>query len=53
MFVAKLVVLVRGEGVRGMRPPAVRVENMPAWLLRGVDTEGVAIVFGVVIDWTN
>ena len=27
--VAKLVVLVRGDGVRGTRPPAVRVEKMP------------------------
>ena len=28
-FDARLVVRVRGEGVRGMRPPAVRVEKMP------------------------
>ena len=28
-LVARLVVRVRGEGVRGMRPPAVRVEKMP------------------------
>lgn len=35
---------VRGEGVRGMRPPAVRVEKMPVWLFNGVDTEEVAIV---------
>ena len=42
---AKLVVLVRGEGVRGMRPPAVRVEKMPWWLLRGVDTDAVAMFY--------
>lgn len=40
---ASVVVLVRGEGVRGIRPPAVRVENMPMWDLRGVDT-AVAIL---------
>lgn len=28
-LVAKLVVRVRGDGVRGMRPPAVFAENMP------------------------
>ncbi len=28
----------RGEGVRGIRPPAVREEKSPAWDLRGVDT---------------
>lgn len=28
-LVARLVVLVRGDGVSGMRPPAVRVEKMP------------------------
>ena len=33
----------RGEGVNGIRPPAVRVEKSPAWDLRGVDT-AVAIV---------
>ena len=38
-----VVFLARGEGVRGIRPPAVRVENMPMWDLRGVDT-AVAIV---------
>ncbi len=27
--VAKLTVRVRGEGVRGIRPPAVRVEKRP------------------------
>ncbi len=28
-LVARLAVRVRGEGVRGIRPPAVRVEKMP------------------------
>jgi hypothetical protein len=28
----------RGEGVKGIRPPAVRVEKSPAWDLMGVDT---------------
>jgi hypothetical protein len=28
-FDASFVVRLRGEGVRGMRPPAVRVEKMP------------------------
>ena len=41
---AKLVARIRGEGVSANRPPAVRVENMPWWLLRGVDIEAVAIV---------
>lgn len=27
--VAKLAVRVRGDGVRGIRPPAVRVEKRP------------------------
>lgn len=27
-LLARLVVRVRGEGVRGIRPPAVRVEKM-------------------------
>lgn len=43
-FAARLVVRFRGEGVSGMRPPAVRVEKMPWWLFRGVDTEAVAIL---------
>ncbi len=29
MFVATLVVLALGDGVRGIRPPAVFVEKMP------------------------
>jgi hypothetical protein len=33
-----VVVCARGDGVKGIRPPAVRVENMPVWDLIGVDT---------------
>lgn len=44
VLVARLIVRVRGDGVRGMRPPAVRVEKMPWWLFRGVETEAVAIL---------
>lgn len=40
----RAAVRVRGDGVKGMRPPAVRVEKMPAWLFKGVDTDEVAIV---------
>jgi hypothetical protein len=36
-------VRVRGDGVNGIRPPAVRVEKSPAWDFMGVDT-AVAIV---------
>jgi len=43
LLAARAVVRVRGEGVKGIRPPAVRVENMPVWDLRGVDT-AVAIL---------
>ena len=32
-----VVVRARGEGVKGMRPPAVRVEKSPMWDLIGVD----------------
>jgi hypothetical protein len=35
--------LALGEGVRGMRPPAVLEEKMLAWFLTGVDTAAVAI----------
>lgn len=38
-----VVVRVRGEGVKGIRPPAVRVEKSPVWDLIGVDT-AVAIL---------
>ena len=34
----------RGEGVRGIRPPAVREEKSPVWDLIGVDTDTEAIV---------
>jgi len=43
-----LFVLVLGEGVRGIRPPAVRVEKMLWWLLSGVDTATEAIVLCVL-----
>ena len=43
VFVAKLAVLARGDGVRGIRPPAVLVEKMPWWLFKGVETDAVAI----------
>ena len=33
----------RGEGVKGIRPPAVRVEKSPVWDFIGVDT-AVAIL---------
>lgn len=36
----------RGDGVSGMRPPAVRVENSPLWDLMGVDIAAVDIVKG-------
>jgi hypothetical protein len=39
-----VVVRCRGEGVRGIRPPAIRVEKRPLWDLRGVDTAADAIV---------
>jgi len=42
--VARLVVRVRGDGVRGIRPPAVRVEKRPWWDFRGVDTDADAIL---------
>jgi len=38
-----VVVRTRGEGVRGIRPPAVREEKSPMWDLMGVDT-AVAIL---------
>jgi hypothetical protein len=42
---ARLVALVRGEGVKGIRPPAVFVEKRPLWLLRGVEIVAVAIAY--------
>lgn len=44
MFVAALAALARGDGVRGIRPPAVFVLKMPWWLFSGVDTIDVAII---------
>jgi hypothetical protein len=38
-----VVEFCRGDGVRGIRPPAVRDENSPVWDFRGVDTDTVAI----------
>lgn len=38
----------RGDGVRGMRPPAVRVEKIPVWDLTGVDMVADAIVTDLV-----
>lgn len=43
-LIVTVVERVRGDGVRGMRPPAVREEKSPVWDLRGVDTEAVAIL---------
>ena len=40
---ARLEVLFLGEGVRGIRPPAVFDEKIPRWVLTGVDTAAVAI----------
>ena len=44
------MVRVRGEGVNGIRPPAVRVENMPVWDLMGVDTAVAILQYRVVIS---
>ncbi len=49
LLTAILIVRSRGEGVRGILPPAVLVENMPAWDLMGVHTD-VAIVYSRVIS---
>jgi hypothetical protein len=48
----KLAVRALGEGVNGMRPPAVLEEKRPWWLFIGVETEGVAMAV-FVIEWTN
>ncbi len=53
VLLARLAVRVRGDGVSGIRPPAVRVEKMPWWLLRGVDTEAVAILQYQMCDRTD
>ena len=44
------VVCARGDGVNGIRPPAVRVENMPIWDLRGVDTAVAILQYRVMIS---
>ena len=49
LFTARVIVRARGEGVRGILPPAVREENIPAWDLIGVHT-AVAIVCSCVIS---
>ena len=46
---AIVIVRVRGDGVRGILPPAVLEENMPAWDLMGVHT-AVAIVCSRLIS---
>jgi len=38
LFIERVAVRVRGDGVKGIRPPAVRVEKSPVWDLIGVDT---------------
>ena len=43
LLTGNVVVRLRGEGVKGIRPPAVRVEKSPAWDLIGVNT-AVAIL---------
>lgn len=49
-LLVRLVVLVLGDGVRGMRPPAVLLEKRPRWLFIGVETEAVAIVIRKAIQ---
>jgi hypothetical protein len=34
----------RGEGVRGIRPPAVREQKSPLWDLIGVEIDAVAMM---------
>ena len=43
LLIERVWVRVRGDGVKGIRPPAVRVEKSPVWDLMGVDT-AVAIL---------
>lgn len=40
----------RGEGVKGIRPPAVRVEKSPVWDLTGVDTEVAILQYRGEVD---
>jgi hypothetical protein len=49
LLTARVIVRARGEGVRGILPPAVLDENMPACDLTGVHT-AVAIVCSRVIS---
>jgi hypothetical protein len=49
LLTARVIVRARGEGVRGILPPAVLEENMPACDLMGVHTT-VAIVCSRVIS---
>jgi hypothetical protein len=49
-FRDSLVVCARGDGVNGIRPPAVRVENMPIWDLMGVDTAVAMVQYWVMIS---
>lgn len=50
LLIAKVVIRVRGEGVNGIRPPAVRVENMPVWDFMGVDTAVAMLQYRDVIS---
>jgi hypothetical protein len=49
LLAAIVIVRDRGDGVRGILPPAVLEENMPAWDLMGVHT-AVAIVCSQLIS---
>ena len=42
---------VRGEGVKGIRPPAARVEKTDERLLTGVKTAGLAMTVGSRAGW--
>ena len=46
----RVVVCARGDGVNGIRPPAVRLENMPIWDLMGVDTAVAILQYRVMIS---
>jgi hypothetical protein len=50
LFRGTVVVCPRGDGVNGIRPPAVRVENMPVWDLIGVDTAVAILQYRFVIS---
>lgn len=38
---------LRGEGVRGTLPPTLSAEKSPLWVLTGVDTAAVAMMFDI------